>query len=225
MGWRFFRPRQEAFYLIAPGASQAVTARAAYPDGLYAELRTNKGLIVLRLEIERVPMTVANFVGLAEGTVDNKALPPGVPFFDGTVFHRVVAGPRHPGRHAAGGQHVDRATRFPNEIVPASSHGRAGMLGMANAGPHTETNQFYITLGDRSYLDGNYTVFGEVVSRPGVRPVHRPGGLDRPRPHRARRARGRARSRATRRRCARRSTRRKRRSRRPTRRRRATKRR
>jgi peptidylprolyl isomerase len=53
---------------------------------------------------------------------------------------------------------------FPNEIVPNLGHGRAGMLGMANSGPHTNSSQFYITLGDRSYLDGNYTVFGHVVS-------------------------------------------------------------
>jgi cyclophilin family peptidyl-prolyl cis-trans isomerase/Xaa-Pro aminopeptidase len=162
-GWKFFRPRQEAFYLIAPGASPVVTARAAYPDGLYAELSTNKGPIVLRLEMERTPMTVANFVALAEGTADNKALPPGAPFFDGTVFHRVVAGHViQAGIPLAGGTSIGYT--IPNEIVPGLGHGRAGMLGMASSGPHTGTNQFYITLGDRSYLDGNYTVFGEVSS-------------------------------------------------------------
>jgi cyclophilin family peptidyl-prolyl cis-trans isomerase len=162
-GWRFFRPRQEAFYLIAAGASPLVTARAVYSDGLYAELATNKGLIVLRLEMERTPMTVANFVALAEGTAENKALPPGVPFFDGTVFHRVV-----PGHVIQAGIPLAGSTSIgytiPNEIVPGLGHGRAGMLGMASSGPHTGTNQFYITLGDRSYLDGNYTVFGEVSS-------------------------------------------------------------
>jgi peptidylprolyl isomerase len=106
-------------------------------------------------------MTVANFVGLAEGTIDNRALPTGAPFFDGTVFHRVV-----PGHVIQAGMPLAGATSpgysFPNEIVPELSHGRAGMLGMANSGPHTNTCQFYVTLGDRSYLDGNYTLFGQV---------------------------------------------------------------
>jgi Xaa-Pro dipeptidase len=160
-GWKFFRPRQDSFYVIRTSASPA--AGAALPDGLYAELRTNKGPIVLRLEYERAPMTVASFVGLAEGTIDNKALPPGAPFFDGTVFHRVV-----PGHVVQAGMAIAGASSpgysFPNEIVPSLSHGRAGMLGMANAGPHTNSSQFYVTLGDRSYLDGNYTLFGEVQS-------------------------------------------------------------
>jgi len=162
-GWRFFRPRQEAFYIVGPAAAAAAAARPKYPEGLYAELRTNKGLIVLQLEFERAPMTVANFVGLAEGTVENKALPAGAPFFDGTVFHRVVPGHViQAGAPSAGAS--GPGYNFPNEIVPALSHGRAGMLGMANAGPHTNTCQFYVTLGDRSYLDGNYTLFGEVFS-------------------------------------------------------------
>jgi cyclophilin family peptidyl-prolyl cis-trans isomerase len=158
-GWKFFRPRQEAFYLI----NTVPVTRPPYPDGLFAELWTGKGLIALQLEFERTPMTVANFVGLAEGTVANKALPPGAPFFDGTVFHRVVPGHVIQAGMAKAGEPGPGYT-FPNEIVPGLGHGRAGMLGMANAGPHTNTSQFYITLGDRSYLDGNYTIFGQVFS-------------------------------------------------------------
>ncbi len=162
-GWKFFRPRQESFYLIKPVAAPAVAGRASYPDGLYAELRTNKGLIVLQLEMDRAPMTVANFVGLAEGAIENKALPAGAPFYDGTVFHRVVSGHViQAGIPLAGAASVGYT--IPNEIVPGLSHGRPGVLGMANSGPHTNTTQFYITLGDRSYLDGNYTVFGQVYS-------------------------------------------------------------
>jgi peptidylprolyl isomerase len=140
----------------------AWSQQSNYPDGLYAEVKTNKGLIVLQLEFEKTPITVASFVGLAEGTIENKALPPGTPFFDGTVFHRVV-----PGHVIQAGQAKATVTgpgyTFPNEIDSSLSHGRAGMLGMANGGPHTNGSQFYITLGDRSYLDGNYTVFGHVV--------------------------------------------------------------
>jgi cyclophilin family peptidyl-prolyl cis-trans isomerase/Xaa-Pro aminopeptidase len=158
-GWQFFRPRQEAFYTIRT----VPASRPVYPDGLYAELWTTKGLISLRLAYAQAPMTVANFVGLAEGTVVNKAVPPGHPFYDGAEFHRVVPGHVIQAGMARAGDTGPGYT-FPNEIVPGLGHGRAGMLGMANAGPHTNASQFYITLGDRSYLDGSYTVFGEVLS-------------------------------------------------------------
>jgi cyclophilin family peptidyl-prolyl cis-trans isomerase len=154
----------------ATQAAQPAQRSMTFPDGLYAELQTNKGLIVLQLEFEKTPMTVANFVGLAEGTIENKALPLGKPFFDGSVWHRVVAG------HViqAG---MPKATErgpgytIPNEIVAGLNHGRDGMLGMANSGPHTNSSQFYITLADRSYLDGIYTVFGHVVA--GLDIVHK----------------------------------------------------
>jgi cyclophilin family peptidyl-prolyl cis-trans isomerase len=133
------------------------------PDGLYAEIRTSKGLIVARLEQDLTPMTVANFVGLAEGTIPNSAFDSGRPFFDGSVYHRVVPG------HViqTGIPRSDRARgpgyTFPNEIHARLSHNHAGALNMANSGPHTNASQFCITLGDRGYLDGDYTVFGEVV--------------------------------------------------------------
>lgn len=137
---------------------------ASLPDGLYAELHTNKGDIVLRLEFERTPMTAANFVGLAEGTIANMVLPPGVHYFDGTVFHRVVPGHVIQAGMPGGTNLEGPGYEIPNEIVPGLGRGRAGMLGMANSGPHTAGSQFYITLGDRSYLDGDYAVFGEVES-------------------------------------------------------------
>jgi len=108
-------------------------------------------------------MTVANFVGLAEGTIENDAFPLGTPFFDGSTFHRVVPGHVIQGGIPASDSAEGSGTQIPNESDPELTHGGAGIVGMANAGPHTATNQFYITLGDRSYLDGNYTVFGEVV--------------------------------------------------------------
>ena len=138
--------------------------RPKYADGLYAEVTTGKGLIVLRLEFEKTPMTAANFVGLAEGTIDNAAFPAGRPFFDGTKWHRVVPGHVIQCGIAAGGKAEDPGYEFPNEIVlPDLNHGRAGMVNMANGGPHTNGGQWCITLGDRSYLDGDYTVFGSVV--------------------------------------------------------------
>jgi peptidylprolyl isomerase len=135
-----------------------------YPDGLYADVLTSKGLIVLRLEFEKTPMTVANFVGLAEGTIDNSALPPGTPYFDGTKWHRVVPGHVIQCGMPKNGKTSGPGYEFPNEIVlPDLNHGRAGMVNMANGGPHTNGSQWCITLGDRSYLDGDYTVFGHVV--------------------------------------------------------------
>ena len=136
--------------------------RETYPPGLYAELTTPKGVIVVSLAFGRVPMTVANFVGLAEGTIENQVFPLGTPFYNGTRFHRVA-----PGHVVQAGRPVsDEVTTpgysLPNEIHPTLRHDKAGMVGLANGGPHTGKSQFYITLGDRSYLDGDYTVFGEV---------------------------------------------------------------
>jgi peptidylprolyl isomerase len=134
----------------------------SYPEGLYAELATSRGMIVLELDFHRTPMTVANFVGLAEGTIQNAAFPLGTPFFDGTVFQRVEPGHVIQGGRPASAQARSPGYTIPNEIDSELSHRRMGMLGMANGGPHTGSSQFYITLGDRSYLDGDYTVFGEV---------------------------------------------------------------
>src|SRR5579862_6746444 len=148
---------------ILSAALLAAVSPAQRPDGIYAEIGTSKGLIVARLEADLTPMTVANFVGLAEGTIANAAFDPGRPFFDGTVWHRVVPG------HViqTGVPQSDRAKGpgyvFPNEINARLSHNHAGALNMANSGPNTNASQFCITLGDRSYLDGDYTVFGEVV--------------------------------------------------------------
>lgn len=136
---------------------------AFYNDGVYADVNTNKGRITLALDYEHVPMTVSNFVGLAEGTIKNSAAPDGKPYFNGSLWHRVV-----PGHVIQAGMPVSKDTlegpgyEFPNEIYTGLKHNKAGMLGMANAGPHTNGSQFYITLADRSYLDGNYSLFGWV---------------------------------------------------------------
>jgi cyclophilin family peptidyl-prolyl cis-trans isomerase len=141
----------------------AAQEHANRPDGLYAEIRTSKGLIVARLEADLTPLTVANFVGLAEGTIANSAFDLGRPFYDGSVYHRVVPG------HViqTGIPQSDRAKgpgyTFPNEIHARLSHNHAGALNMANGGPNTNASQFCITLGDRSYLDGDFNVFGDVV--------------------------------------------------------------
>ncbi|RJQ57838.1 MAG: M28 family peptidase, partial [Stygiobacter sp.] len=136
------------------------------PDGIYADITTaSKGRITLALDYEHVPMTVANFVGLAEGTIKNDAIAEGNPYYSNIVWHRVVpthviqAGMPNPptGRADTGKETEGPGYEFPNEIYSGLSHNKAGMLGMANAGPNTNGSQFYITLADRSYLDGNYT--------------------------------------------------------------------
>jgi len=149
--------------LLLLGIHALPSNEAPWPDGLYARLNTSKGVIVLSLEFEKAPLTTANFVGLAEGTIENGLFPLGRPFFNGSRFHRVVPG--HVIQAGAPDREGVEETdyTFPNEIVPGLSHDREGILGMANGGPHTNSSQFYITLADRSYLDGDYTVFGRVV--------------------------------------------------------------
>jgi cyclophilin family peptidyl-prolyl cis-trans isomerase len=137
-------------------------------DGIYADFNTNKGRIMVRLDFKKAPMTVANFIGLAEGTISNASYPEGIPFFTNSIWHRVVKGHVIQGgepsiiKDPASTEVNSVGYEIPNEISDLS-HNRAGMLGMANAGPHTNTCEYYITLADRSYLDGNYTLFGEVV--------------------------------------------------------------
>lgn len=150
-----------AFALAASACSPSDPSRE---EGLWAHIHTNRGTIIARLDPHRTPMTVTNFVGLTEGTLENAAFDPGVPYYDGTAFHRVVPGHVIQAGIAQSERSPGPGYTFPNELHAELSHGRAGMLNMANGGPHTNAAQFTITLGDRSYLDGDYIVFGEVVS-------------------------------------------------------------
>lgn len=138
---------------------------AFVPDGIYADISTaSKGRITLALDYEHAPMTVANFIGLAEGTIKNEAIAEGKPYYSNVVWHRVVDGHViQAGMPNTGKETEGPGYEFPNEIYTGLSHNKAGMLGMANAGPNTNGSQFYITLADRSYLDGNYTLFGWVT--------------------------------------------------------------
>jgi cyclophilin family peptidyl-prolyl cis-trans isomerase len=137
-------------------------------DGIYAVFGTNKGSISVKLDYKKAPMTTANFIGLAEGSITNSTYPAGTPFFSGSIWHRVVKGHVIQGgepsvvKDPANYEGNSTGYEIPNEITELS-HKKAGMIGMANGGPNTATCEYYITLGDRSYLDGNYTLFGEVV--------------------------------------------------------------
>ncbi len=151
------------FSILITGVLLTGCAGSKYKDGIYMEINTTKGLIVAKLEFEKTPMTVANFVGLAEGSIKNNAYPEGIPFFDGSVFHRVVENHVVQGGSPAVEKRNSLGYMYPNEIHQDMNHSKAGMLGIANGGYHTNGSQFYITLSDRSYLDGSYTVFGEVI--------------------------------------------------------------
>ncbi len=137
------------------------------PAGTYAIFETSQGNIVVRLLEKEAPKTVANFVGLAEGTKEFTSEKTGQkekrPFYDGLIFHRVI--PQFmiqggcPQSNGMGGP----GYKFADEFHPSLNHSKAGILSMANAGPNTNGSQFFITVAATPWLDNRHTVFGEVV--------------------------------------------------------------
>lgn len=156
-------------FLIALGACK--TAKYTdLDDGLYADLQTDKGDILLKLEYEQAPITVANFVSLAEGTnpyVDEALKEKR--FYDGLKFHRVVEDFMIQGGDPRGNGSGDPGYKFEDEFPMneegnlALSHDGPGVLSMANSGPDSNGSQFFITHKETKFLDGVHSVFGHVV--------------------------------------------------------------
>jgi len=129
-------------------------------DGLFAIITTSRGDIIVRLDYQRTPLTVCNFVALAEGTL---AAAGGRRFYDGLTFHRVIDNFMIQGGCPMGIGTGGPGYRFPDEIDPSLRHDGPGVLSMANSGPGTNGSQFFITHVETPWLDGRHTVFGRVV--------------------------------------------------------------
>ncbi|MBL6874610.1 MAG: peptidylprolyl isomerase [Flavobacteriales bacterium] len=132
-------------------------------DGIYANIKTNKGDITLKLEFEKTPLTAANFIALAEGKMKNKRKELGTPYYDGIKFHRVIADFMIQTGCPDGNGMGDPGYKFADEFHPDLKHDRGGVLSMANSGPATNGSQFFITHKETPWLDGKHSVFGNVV--------------------------------------------------------------
>jgi peptidyl-prolyl cis-trans isomerase A (cyclophilin A) len=132
-------------------------------NGIYAKFNTTKGAILVKLAHDLTPGTVGNFVGLAEGNLENKVKPQGVKFYDGLKFHRVIPDFMIQGGCPQGTGTGDPGYKFDDEFHPSLKHDRPGVLAMANSGPGTNGSQFYITHISTDWLDNKHTVFGHVV--------------------------------------------------------------
>jgi peptidyl-prolyl cis-trans isomerase A (cyclophilin A) len=171
-GWLYYLSRSSnprSFYDFEVGQWVSVTmteipnqeeGNTDLKDGLYAKIETSLGNIVLGLEFEKCPITVCNFVSLAEGTMNTERQGP---YYDGLIFHRVIKGFMIQGGDPLGTGGGGPGYSFRDEIDFSLLHTGKGILSMANAGPSTNGSQFFITHAATSWLDGKHTVFGQVV--------------------------------------------------------------
>ncbi|MFK5983436.1 MAG: peptidylprolyl isomerase [Flavobacteriaceae bacterium] len=132
-------------------------------DGIYAKIKTEKGEILINLTYKLTPGTVGNFVALAEGTLENDAIPQGTPYYNGLKFHRVI-----PDFMVQGGDPLSTGAggpgyNFDDEFHPDLRHDTPGVLSMANSGPGSNGSQFFITHVETPWLDDKHSIFGNVI--------------------------------------------------------------
>jgi len=142
-------------------------ARMSRPAGTYAIFETSQGNIVVRLLENEAPKTVANFIGLAEGTKEFTNEKTGKkekrPFYDGLTFHRVIPQFMIQGGCPQGSGMGGPGYKFADEFHPSLKHSKAGKLSMANSGPGTNGSQFFLTVAATPWLDNKHTIFGEIA--------------------------------------------------------------
>ena len=164
--------KKSMFVLVAMLAAATAFAgqdAAAKKGGgkVYAHFTTSLGKFTVELFEKDAPKTVANFVGLADGTKEWTDPKTGAkvkkPFYNGLIFHRVIADFMIQGGDPLGTGTGDPGYKFADEFGSGRKMDKAGVLAMANAGPNTNGSQFFITLKETNYLNGKHTVFGEVT--------------------------------------------------------------
>lgn len=148
-------------------AAQGTKPAKPRKPGVYAVFDTTMGTFACELYEKVAPETVANFVGLAEGTKDWRnprgEIKKGVPYYNGTIFHRVIKDFMIQGGDITGTGTFSPIPKFKDEIVETLKFDRSGLLAMANSGPNTNGSQFFITVRDTTHLNGMHTIFGRVV--------------------------------------------------------------